>query len=721
MKLADRVDAVRTLDDFATLIEGDAWRKHLAALTEKEDASDEIETLRSAISAAKKRLSPEHSCPELQALKERVYAGAEPDALRPLLCRIAELRSALPLRRHEQLFGKAENAIGTLFTPGPASTGYSNRARRARDLFTEHAGQTKIEGAKGDRHGNADGTAYDLGRDGAFAGHVVHVLHLYTGERFDFKKPTAAFERKGFWVERRTAPGDVADFRGWLADANQLWLISTSSPVLKPGHIEAILEFWRCGGALYIWGDNQPYYADANVLLAKIGRGLKLDGCLPGAKVVKEITPDGRGFHAHLVTTGLQRLYEGITVSSLDEKAVKLHGFEPLLYGSAGNLITAVRGPTPEAGAVMIDGGFTRLYHQWDDAGSARYVCNAACFLAAMTVPEDEKAEEKSPESEHPEALPFDPAGAFRGKCELTEDTPETWLVMSVEEMADPLRNTSDLVLNDPLGAGAANCIFSSRLYGEGMGQWVIDQGADPFTRRPVAAVLPLVDLSSEKNRKAFTHLLCHILMGGKSLPTAARLLFFAIVDQMRDKARKSPNPQAWDYLHRQCLANFRSTAEFGEMGRKMPLLDAMAAYFSPATDAMTQVRRSFATVALIGRTLLAEGRGTRQQVRLIARRSLMKALVADAVAAEKAALAPCSRACWRRCTRTSTASRASTAGGSCPAGRRSPVTCPPSASGWSAFWRGRSCPSASRRSCCTRCWCWTCGSTRLRPQWRNC
>ncbi len=69
-----------------------------------------------------------------------------------------------------------------------------------------------------------------------------------------------------------------------------------------------------------------------------------------------------------------------------------------------------------------------------------------------------------------------------------------------------------------------------------------------------------------------------------------------------------------------------------------MPLLDAMAAYFSPATDEMVQLRRSFTTVSLIGRTLLREGRVSRDQVRAIARRALVKALVADAVAAEKAA-----------------------------------------------------------------------------------
>jgi hypothetical protein len=67
-----------------------------------------------------------------------------------------------------------------------------------------------------------------------------------------------------------------------------------------------------------------------------------------------------------------------------------------------------------------------------------------------------------------------------------------------------------------------------------------------------------------------------------------------------------------------------------------MPLLDAMTALFSPATDEMVQVRRSLASVAVIGRTLLREGRATREQVRLIARRSLLSTVVGDALAAEK-------------------------------------------------------------------------------------
>jgi hypothetical protein len=636
----DVLKYVSSLDKLAELVRGEAWREYRASLTQYPDSADEFERLRQAVAETKKRLSPEHSCPELQALKELVYADdADPATQRSLLARIAELRAALPVRQHERLFAQIESTIGQLASPGLVGTGYSNRARRARDLFTEFAGQTRIVGAETDRYGNAAGTAFDLGRDGAFEGHTVHVLHLYTGEGFDFSLPTAAFQRKGFRLERRTSPGSPDDLRQWLADARQLWIISTSKPVLKRNHVTVIREFWRRGGALYIWGDNEPYYADANVLLtALFGPDLGMKGNLPGGKVVHEISPKRRGFRPHLLTTGLEHLFEGITVATLGEEAAVRHGFTPLMYGSAGNLITAVRDADTACGAVLIDGAFTRLFCQWDEAGSARYVCNAACYLAAMTLPEDGPAAEAESSGEESDSLSYDAHGAFRGTCDLTGRTPDTWLVMSVEHLGDALRNTSDFVLTDPLAAGAHNCLFSHQLYEEQMGPWIVAQGADPFTRRPVVECLPLVDLSIEGNLQEFTGVLCRCLMGGKYLPTPARLLFFAVVDQMLDPARRVENRDAWEYLYRQCLAHFRSTPEFNELGRKMPLLDAMAAYFSPATDEMVQVRRSFATVALIGRTLLSEGRSTPARVCLIARRSLVKALVADAVAAEKAA-----------------------------------------------------------------------------------
>lgn len=638
MAIIEQVESIHSIDAFADLVKSDSWQEYLSALARR-PAVDEVERFRQAVAAARRRLSPEHADPELQTLREQIYAdAADPESLRPLLARVSAIRASLPVRQYERLFGQVETSLGQLFSPALTGSGYSNRARRARDLFTEFAGRTRIEGAATDDYGNAAGTSYDLGRDGAFEGHTVHVLHLYTSEGFDFSLPAAAFQRKGFHLERRTSPGSPADFRRWLSEARQLWIVSNMSPVLKPDHVEVIREFWERGGALYVWGDNEPFYADANLLLhALFGPDLTMQGNLPGGKVVHEITPARRGFQPHLITTGLEHLFEGITVASLTEDVVARHGFAPLLYGSAGNLITVVRDPTPDRGAVMIDGAFTRLYCQWDEAGSARYVCNAACFLAAMTLPEDDPAKLEEKLEEEPDLLPYDPRGAFQGRCDLTGVSSGTWLVMSVEELGDALSNTSDFVLTDPLAAGARNCIFSDQLYEERIGQWIVLQGTDPFTHRPVVECLPLVDLSIARNRREYTRLLCKCLLGGKYLPTAARLLFFAVVDQMRGGSRRPAHRDAWEYLYRQCLENFTSTPEFGDLGSQMSLLDAMTAYFSPATDELVQVRRSFTTVGVIGRTLLREGRSTRGQIRGIARRALVKALVADAVAAEKA------------------------------------------------------------------------------------
>src|SRR2546423_395085 len=79
-------------------------------------------------------------------------AGGRPAPLRP---GVAGWGAALRVRRHETLFTRVESALGQRFSRGLGGSGSSNRARRARDLFTEHAGRTKIEGAEADRFGNA--------------------------------------------------------------------------------------------------------------------------------------------------------------------------------------------------------------------------------------------------------------------------------------------------------------------------------------------------------------------------------------------------------------------------------------------------------------------------------------------------------------------------------------------------------------------------------------
>lgn len=635
------LDAINTLDELAAYLVSDDLTALLKALAEGEDTDAEIEALRASVAAARTRLSPEHSHPELAALKQQVidHSGSEAALLRPLLARIEAIRASLPTRAHERLFGQLEGRIGRAFVWMNGGTGYSNRARRASSLFTEFAGQTHIAGASTDRHGNASGNDYDLGRDGAFEGHAVHILCLYRG--CSMAKPEAALRRKGFDVRVRSKAGTPAELEQWLSDATQLWVISDSSRHLKAGHIAAIDALWRRGGSLYIWGDNQPFYADANAITAALFDDPELiqTGNTIGDQVVGEWTDGGQaGFLPHLVTTGLVNLFEGITIATINATAAGRHGFEPLLYGSAGNLVTVVRDGMDGCGAFMIDTGFTRLYYKWDDAGSARYVCNAGCFLGASALPGAITVEEPTPESvaELSEELPFVVDGAFQGTCDLTGRKTRTWMVLSVSAKGDALRNTSDLVLTDPLCAAEGNDVFADVLYTETMGQWILNGlRTDPITGEAVIATLPLVDLSHRKNLDGFTDILCATLMDGKRLPGAARMVFFAVVEEMLSRPDLS-HRDAWEYLHDQCLRNFRSTEDFSAVGDKVPLIDAMAALFSPATDERVQIRRSLASVGVIGRTLLREGRARPDVVRGIARRAVIRTVIADAIAAEK-------------------------------------------------------------------------------------
>ena len=228
-----------------------------------------------------------------------------------------------------------------------------------------------------DSYGNANGNQYDLAVDGAFEGQTIAVLHLYTGEGFDFKLPEGALKEKGFSVYRwMNRPPEPEVLKEGLDKACQLWIISSSTQMLNKDHIKVIKEFFDAGKGVYIWGDNQPYYADANYV-AKELIGVEMNGNTMGNKVV-DLMMGGKKVGVmpnHLITTGLQHLYEGVTIATLSDHK----DLEPLVYGSAGNLVTAVY--EKDGKRLILDGGFTRLYINWDTAGTGRYVKNAAAWL----------------------------------------------------------------------------------------------------------------------------------------------------------------------------------------------------------------------------------------------------------------------------------------------------------------------------------------------------
>ncbi len=238
--------------------------------------------------------------------------------------------------------------------------------------------ETQIEETpvtKKDTYGNATGNQYDLAVDGAFSGQTIVVLQLYN---FGFDGPKAALAEKGFSVYRFIGAPAPADLKEALSKANQLWVISSVSLTLNEEHAKIIKDFYETGRGVYIWGDNDPCNADANFIANHL-IGASLTGDYFGDKTLGLKTEgEQTGIRKdHLISTGIETFYEGITISHV----VDPNGLTtPLMWSTDGGIVAAI--VDDQQHRLILDGGFTRLYNKWDSAGTGRYVKNAAAWLA---------------------------------------------------------------------------------------------------------------------------------------------------------------------------------------------------------------------------------------------------------------------------------------------------------------------------------------------------
>ncbi len=296
----------------------------------------------------------------------------------------------------------ASTAFAQDSNPYNSCRGKNRVTEDARDeagkFILEKDGSRKQQQVKGDKWGNAQGSQYDLAVDGAFEGQTVAVLQL--AREIDFSRPKAALAQKGFSTYRWMGAPSPEELKTKLKKACQLWILSGTSQQLNDKHLAVIKDFYESGRGLYIWGDNDPYYADAN-FVGKALIGTTMTGNLPGAKTVglQETATSPGILPNHLLSTGLQTVYEGITIATIQSNQT----LTPLIYGSANNLVAAFSDKGGKR--VIFDGGFTRLYCAWDNAGTGRYIRNAAAWLANVerfgdaVVGKKKSTEKKIPEN----------------------------------------------------------------------------------------------------------------------------------------------------------------------------------------------------------------------------------------------------------------------------------------------------------------------------------
>jgi hypothetical protein len=258
--------------------------------------------------------------------------------------------------------------------------------------YSAHAGLTSgPKEAARDSFGNCKGPKFDLSPDDAFEGETIAILQLYGDKGLTFASPSVAMSRKGFKIRHWTALPPLEEFKAGLRIACQLWVISGSTVSVTAPYIDAIKELVHAKKGLFLWGDNDPFYADVNAILKALPETseLSLAGNYVGDQVLqeqKEVTSDtsgrytdgGVGFRKHLVCTGLESMYEGITISNVQGPASQRRA---LIKSSDNCIVTACY--DRNQCRIIIDGGFTRLMEdRWArTAGTERFVTNAACWL----------------------------------------------------------------------------------------------------------------------------------------------------------------------------------------------------------------------------------------------------------------------------------------------------------------------------------------------------
>ena len=254
--------------------------------------------------------------------------------------------------------------------------------------YSKWAGISSIPTTSKDKYGNPVGSDFDLVADGAFKGYSILII---TANSFFIENgipyPIKALKEKGFSVDfcganRMFFNNLTANF---LKKYCQVWLISNLERVITDNAVDLLADYFNEGHGLYLWADNDPLYKDVNPILQKLFNDY-FEGNSEGDQILS-IQKDANSpgiIKDHLIMTQVSYLpakihiwqNEGITVSHLKN----VRSLSKLIVGSDGLVVAGIY--DKDGKKAIADGGFTRLWHKWDSAGTDRYIVNAAAWLA---------------------------------------------------------------------------------------------------------------------------------------------------------------------------------------------------------------------------------------------------------------------------------------------------------------------------------------------------
>jgi len=203
-----------------------------------------------------------------------------------------------------------------------------------------------------------------------------------------------ALNRKGFQVDvvqtetefinrLKSSSVDIA----WLISSDALdWNTREPIELTKWRALADACEFFhRSGRGLFIFADNAPFLDHANVVLERLVQA-ELEGSTPGKKILSLGDANSpEHFGEHLITCGITGLlYEGNTIcfpkklGKLEVLATSSDKRPAIMFAESGQHVEK------GFGRIVVDTGFTKLWLEWNSAGTERYICNATVWLLGL-------------------------------------------------------------------------------------------------------------------------------------------------------------------------------------------------------------------------------------------------------------------------------------------------------------------------------------------------